>query len=167
MNFLLTALGILAATWMSDHHWMVVRADEDDMFDLNIEGCSNLWQQNMTSSFKKWHDECEISKDIKITHEATMEHISPVYECILMDFGNYITSTGMPIVEALKMNLATDIQEKDDWRYGIIDDIFSLCITKEKVSEIVDMDPAEFIEHNQCYWKVIDERCHADTHQKI
>lgn len=166
MKFSITALGLLAVTW-TGYHWTPIKADPvHDLFELD-KGCSNLWRKNMTTSYKTWHDDCEITKNIKITEEATMEHILPVYECILMDFGNYIQSTGMPIIDALKANIATDITGEDDWRYGIIDDVFSICITKEKVSEILHMSTAEFIEHNQCYWRIIDERCHADTHQKI
>lgn len=167
MNFLLTAVAAAVTLMVSYHHMTAVGAEKvHDMFELS-QGCSNLWQDNMTASFKRWHDECEISTNIKITDEATMEHILPVYGCILMDVGVYILSTGMPIVDAIKMNLALDIKAEDDWRYGIIDDVFTLCVTKDKMSEIMYMSVEEFVEHNQCYWKVIDQRCHADTHQKI
>lgn len=151
MNFLINVLGLLAAVTWTSYYWTPIKAeDTHDPFELD-KGCSNLWQNNITALYTTWHDDCEISKNIKITEEATMEHILPVYECILKDFSDYILSTGMPIIDALKMNIATDITGKDDWRYGIIDDVFSICITQEKVSEVLDMSPAEFIEHNQCY----------------
>lgn len=166
MDFKSTAI-VLTVLALASYQWILVGGDEvHDLFELG-KGCSNLWQNNMTDSYKQWHDECEISTNTKITAEATMEHIVPVYQCILMDFGVYILSTGMPIVDAIKMNLATDITGEDDWRYGIIDDVFAICVTKDNMSEIMDMSTEEFIQHNQCYWRIIDERCHHDTHQKI
>lgn len=163
---LLSSAIVIAATVLN-YRWTAVGAEEiHDPFELRKD-CSNLWLKNVTTLYKKWHDDCEISKNIKITHESTMEQIIPVYECILPHLGVYLRSYEMPVVDAIKMNLATDIGGKDDWRFGIIDDIFSSCFTKEQMSEMEYMSTKEFIEHNQCYWRVIDDRCHHDTHQKI
>lgn len=166
MNLALSAVGLLAVAWVSFVRIPAEAEEVHDIFELRKD-CSNLWQNNFTAMYKTWHDDCEISKNIKITPESTMEQIVPVYECILPNLGVYLLSTEMPIVEAIKMNLATDIGGKDDWRNGIIDDIFIHCVTKDKVSEVLFMTTEEFIQHNQCYWRIIDDRCHHDTHQKI
>lgn len=165
MNFISSAIRLLAAIWIL--HGTPNGCEEiHDPFELR-RNCSNLWMKNVTTLYKKWHDDCEVSTNIKITENATMEHIIPVYECILPNLSVYILSTEMPIFEAIKMNVANDIGGEDDWRNGVIDDIFSHCLTKDKMSEMQFMSTEEFIEHNQCYWRVIDERCHHDTHQKI
>lgn len=162
MNLISTTFGLLSMFLFVSS----AGAEIHDLFELK-QNCSTMWKENLTSSYKQWHDECEVSVGIKILPESTMKEIVPVYKCILTDLGMYFLSTGMPIMDAIHINLADDIGGKEDWRFHIIEDVFSICITKDKVSEIMDMSTEEFIEHNQCYWRVIDERCHPDTHQKI
>lgn len=165
MSALLLIIGTLTTLWI--FHSTSVEAEEfHDPLELP-PGCSNLWLKNITIAYKKWHDDCEISNNIKITSESTIEHILPVYDCILPHLSNHMGSYQMPIVDTIKMNVATDIGGKEDWRYHIVDDIFATCFTKEQMSEFEHMSTKEFVEHNQCYWRVIDGRCHHDTHQKI